>query len=458
MRTRSSRSKALVAALLSGCATVPVYPSRPATSAGAPIADPLPAKLVVHLSATAEGLRRALEAAVPPGGEGTFELRGPRAYRWARGPLSLRFADGKVHLKGELFVETDLPLLGSQTVPLRLAIAGEPVITSDWKAQLQGAKVEVSSSDVRLKTAEGLAGLLRRANAQLEEYIEAFSFDLRAQVATAYRRVASPIELPLGEAKGCASLRVTSLEAGPTVLAGGFEKDLAAVVAPSITLPCSPPTLSPSPPPLSNVATLPSGPFTVTVPVAARYEELAKAMSLAFTDGKLFFSKEYPELYLSQPEVYASSSDQLVLKLRLSGPVRRFLFTAHLDGDLYFAGHPTVVDNELRVPDLEPTVDTSSFLLALKASVDATGIRDQARQALKLDLGERLRAVRQRLSSDFELGGDLGCLRADVAKIEVAGVYPHSSYLRVYVTVTAQAGAFLPCPASESPAVPVTAR
>jgi hypothetical protein len=181
-------------------------------------------------------------------------------------------------------------------------------------------------------------------------------------------------------------------------------------------------------------------------------------MSLAFTDGKLFFSQEYPELYLSQPEVYASSADQLVLKLRLSGPVRRFLFTAHLDGDLYFAGHPTVVDNELRVPDLEPTVDTSNFLLALKASVDAAGIRDQARQALKLDLGERLRAVRQRLSSDFELGGDLGCLRADVAKIEVAGVYPHSSYLRVYVTVTAQAGAFLPCPASDSPAVPVTAR
>ncbi len=453
-----SWSKALVAALLSGCAALPVYPSRPAASLGTPVADPLPAKLVVHVAATSEGLRRALDVAVPPSGEGTFELRGPRSYRWSRGPLSLRFADGRVHVKGDLAIEADLPLLGAQRVPLQLSVAGEPVITSDWKARLQGAKVEVASTDVRLRTAEGLAGLLRRATGMLEEYIEAFSFDLSPQVAAAYRRVAAPIDLPLGEAKGCAALRVTSLEAGPTVLAGGLEKDLAVVVAPSVTLPCSAPPLSATPPPLSNVATLPSGPFTVTVPIAARYEELAKAMSLAFTDGKLFFSQEYPELYLSQPEVYASSADQLVLKLRLSGPIRRFIFNTHLDGDLYFVGHPTVVDNELRVPDLEPSVDTSNFLLALKASLGGSGIREQARQALKLDLGERLRAVRQRLSSDFELGGDLGCLRADVAKIEVAGVYPHGSYLRIYVTVTAQAGAFLPCPAAPGSGQPVVAR
>ena len=53
---------------------------------------------------------------------------------------------------------------------------------------------------------------------------------------------------------------------------------------------------------------------TVGIPIAARYDELAKAMGLAFTDGKLFFSKEMPELYLDQPEVYAAK-DQLVLKI-----------------------------------------------------------------------------------------------------------------------------------------------
>ena len=52
-------------------------------------------------------------------------------------------------------------------------------------------------------------------------------------------------------------------------------------------------------PPLSNVASVPSGPFTVTVPIAARYDELTRAMTMAFTDGKLFFSTEYPELFLA---------------------------------------------------------------------------------------------------------------------------------------------------------------
>src|ERR1019366_2254241 len=99
-----------------------------------------------------------------------------------------------------------------------------------------------------------------------------------------------------------------SLRRGPTVLADGLEKDLALVVAPSITMPCpdlhedGPPQL----PPLSNVAALASGPFTVTIPIAARYDELTRAMTMAFTDGKLFFSAEYPQLFLEKPEIYES--------------------------------------------------------------------------------------------------------------------------------------------------------
>ena len=84
----------------------------------------------------------------------------------------------------------------------------------------------------------------------------------------------------------------------------------------------------------------PPGPFTVVVPIAARYEELARAMTLAFTDGKLFFSSTYKELYLSKPEVYASQSDQLVVKLHLAGPIKAGSLSANLDGDLYFAGPP----------------------------------------------------------------------------------------------------------------------
>lgn len=436
----------LLALVTSGCAAIPVYPSRPNGAAGAPVADPLPAKIVVHVNATSDGLKRAMDATIPVSGETTFDFRGPRALRWQRGPFSLRFGDRRVEVKTDLVLEADLPLLGTTTVPLHVAIAGEPIITSTWKARLQGATVKVESKDYRLRTAEGLAGALQTATAMLEEYIENFGYDLMPQVTEAYQRVAVPIEVPVGDAVGCVTLKVTSLEAGPTVMAGGLEKDLALVVAPSVTLPCVSPNLAKTPPPLSNVATLPSGPFTVTVPIAAGYDELAKAMSQTFTNGKLFFSDSYPELYLERPEVYVSTADRLVLKLHLGGPIKAGGVSAVLDGDIYFAGHPEVVDNELRIPDLEPTIETTSFLLGLKASLDGQGIRDQARAALKLDLGERLAMVRTKLSKDFGFGGDLGCLRADVAKIEVTGVYPHGAYLRVYVAATAQAQVHLPCP------------
>ena len=61
---------------------------------------------------------------------------------------------------------------------------------------------------------------------------------------------------------------------------------------------------------------------TVTVPVAATYQELQKAMTQAFTGGKLYFSKEHPNLYLEKPEVYASGG-QLVIKVHLDGFVKK---------------------------------------------------------------------------------------------------------------------------------------
>lgn len=430
--------------LAAGCATMPLYPSRPSASTTAPPAEPLPAKLVVHITATADGLKQALDTRVPSSGETSFDFRGPRAVKWSRSPFTLRFADQRVELKTELSLDVELPMLGKMVVPVSVAVSGEPVITSDWKARLQGARSKVESKDLRLRTMQGMASVLERAQEAIDGAIEQFSWDLSPQVKTAYEKISAPMKLPLGAADGCATLKVTSIEAGPTVLAGGFEKDLAFVVAPSVSLPCSTEVAPAETPRLANVATLPSGPFSVVVPIAARYEELAKAMSLAFTDGKLFFSKSYPELFLSDPEVFASQQDQLVVKLHLSGPIKAAGLSANLDGDLYFAGHPVVVDNELRIPDLEPTVQTTSFLLGLKASLDANGIRDQARQALKLDLAERFFAVRTKLSNDVGFEG--GCVKMNVAKIEVSGVYPHASYLRVYVTTTAQASVYLPCP------------
>lgn len=436
----------LALVLASSCATMPLYPPRPKASTGAPPADPLPAKVVVHLTATSDGLKQALETRVPKSGEATFELRGPRAVEWQRGPFSLRFADERVEVKTDLVFDVELPVLGKMSVPVSASVVGEPIITSDWRARLQGARVKLESKDLRLRTAQGLASAMEMATKSTEQFIEGFSWDLSPQIREAYQKLSTPMKLPMGEADGCARLTVKSIEAGPTIIAGGFEKDLALVVEPSVSLPCGEQPLSPEPPRLSNVATLPSGPFTVVMPIAARYEELARAMSLAFTDGKLFFSSTYKQLYLSNPEVFASQSGELVVKLHLAGPIQAAGLNATLDGDLYFAGHPQVVDNELRIPDLEPTVETKSFLLGLKATLDHDGIRDQARAALRLDLGERFAAVREKLSKDIPFEDGLGCVRSSVAKIEVSGVYPHASYLRVYVTSTAQAGVYVPCP------------
>ncbi len=445
---RSLVTLSLLAVL--GCSRFgPVYPPRPVASEGPPQADPDPARVVAHIAVTSAAMRTALDDAAPKTGEGTFPLLGTsRGYTWERGPLAVDFSQGRVVLTTKVQARVALPLekLG---VGLELRIEAEPVVSPAYAIKLQSLDVRVTSSDARLAVADRIAGVYGKIAEAITANLKDFTYDLRPLLEEAYARVSRPIELPMGEASACARLKVLEVEAGPTVLADGLEKDLALVVAPSITMPCpdvhedGPPAL----PPLSNVASLASGPFTVTIPIAARYDELTRAMTMAFTDGKLFFSAEYPQLYLEKPEIYESQG-AIVLRLHMAGPVHKLGIDAELDGDLYLTGHPAVVDNELRVPDLEPTIETRSFLLSLKAMTDGDRIRDQARAALRLDIGERLRDVRDKLGDGLTFGGEKGCFHGDVDRIEVTGVHPHAAYLRVYVTVVARARATFPCTSS----------
>jgi Domain of unknown function (DUF4403) len=431
--------------LLAGCSSFEaVYPPRPPAEPGEAIADPTPSRVVLHATVTSKGLKRALESSVPRSAEGTFPLLGTeRKYTWRRGDLGIRYNQGRIELSLHVDASADLPI-SSLDVPLDVDVKAEPIITSSYVAKLQSTEVKVRSDSRVANLAERAGEVLSKIQRELQAQLDAFAYDLKPTLGEAYQRIAKPIELPLGDARGCASLAVLGVEAGPTVLADGIEKDLAMVIAPSVTIPCAAQE-GPGLPPLANVAMVQPGPFTVTVPVAARYDELAKAMTLAFKDGKLFFSKDFPELYLEKPEVYASK-DQLVLKLHLAGPVQKSGIDTTLDGDIYMTGHPTVEDNELRVPDLEPTIETSSLLLKLKAAFDGDTIRDQARAALRLDIGQRLKAVRDKLSSDLDFGNGQGCLKAQANKIEVSGVHVHGAYLRVYVNVTGSAAVYLPCP------------
>jgi hypothetical protein len=325
-------------------------------------------------------------------------------------------------------------------------VQAEPVVSTEYSVHLQSVDVKVTSSDTRIAFADKAVGVYEKIEAPIAQKLKSFSYDLRPLLGEAYARVAKPIELPVGEAKACAELKVLGVEAGPTVLADGIEKDVALVVEPSITMPC-PDGFTASDeglPPMSNVSVVQPGPFTVTVPIAAKYDELTRAMTAAFTDGKLFFSPEYPGVFLEKPEVYESQGS-LVLKLHIAGPVHAAGIDTVLDGDLYLSGHPAVVDNELSIPDLEPTIESRNFLLSLKAIRDGDLIRDQARTALRLDIGARLHEATDRLGSELTFGTDKACFQGDVDRVEVTSVHPHAAYLRVYVSVTARARATMPC-------------
>jgi hypothetical protein len=432
---------------LPGCSRFgAVYPPRPPEAPGPPLADAAPSRLVVHVSITGDALRAQLDDAVPKSGDGEFPLLGTtRRYSWTRQPLTLRFAQGRLVLGVHVDAHVSLPLQGL-ALPFDLEVAAEPVVNRDYAVKLQSVDVKVSSHDRRLEVANAVGGVFDALERQVAGRVEGFAYDLRPLVGEAYARVTRPVTFPVGGAEGCARTKVLGVEAGPTVIADGIEKDLAFIVAPQVTLPCSPDEAAAPLPTLSNVAAITPGPFTLSVPIAAGYDDLARAMKGAFTDGKLFFSKDYPGLYLENPRLYESQG-LLVLELHLLGPVHAMGIDADLDGDLFFSGHLTVADNELTIPDLEPTIETNNLLLSLKAATGARTIRDQARAALRLDLGEQLRNVRTAFAEDLTFGGKDACFHGDIDTIELTSVYAHGTYLRVYVTVKGRAAATMPCAA-----------
>ena len=410
--------------------------------------------MTMHVSLTSTGLSRLIEATVPQTGEIPFSFLGQRKLIWKRSPIELTFdgAAGKIGVRATINGEAQLPGT-SKNFSLSFSAEAQPILSSDYMAQLQAPAVVVQSDDRLLRAAEWGGNVLSELKLEIERRLRELRIDLRPMLADNYLKLAKPFSFKVGEAEACVRLGLQSIEAGPTVLAGGIEKDIGIVVAPSVTLPCTNELGMAKGaevlPPLHNVASIPSGPFEVVVPVAATYAELQKAMSQAFTNGKLNFSKEYPELFLEKPEVYASGG-QIITKLHLNGFVKKG-FKLHLEGDLYMSGHPQVRDNELQVPDLEPTVQTKDALLKLKTSLDSEDIKRQAREALRLDIGERLQAVRAKVTKELVSrqkinNGPEACIHADLGRIEVNDVFAHDAYLRMYVKVAASTSAYLPCP------------
>ncbi|MFO0620281.1 MAG: DUF4403 family protein [Polyangia bacterium] len=454
MNAMTRRTVALLFGLsLTSACTEALYPPRPPAVPGPALADPPQSRVNMHISLTEAGIRELIEATVPLQGEVPFTFVGQRKLQWKRTPVELRFnnATGTVGVRATIIGQATIAT--NPTFSITLTAEVQPALGSDYMALLQNPQVQVQSEDRLLKAAEWGAGALTMMKDEIEKRLRELRVDLRPMLSENYEKLARPINFPVGDAKACVKLGVQAIEAGPSVLAGGFEKDISVVVAPSVTLPCSSEKGiaggSVKLPPLHNVASIPSGPFEVTVPIAATYEELQKAMKQAFTDGKLVFDPDYPDLYLEKPELYASGG-QIVTKLHLNGFVKKG-WKISLEGDLYMSGHPEIIDNQLTVPDLEPTFDTKSALLKLKTSLDSDKMKKQIRQALRLDIGGRLQSVRDKLSKDLLVRhklnpGPEGCVKADIGRVEIAGLFAHDSYLRMYVKVSARSAAYLPCP------------
>ncbi|HZN93874.1 MAG TPA: DUF4403 family protein [Myxococcales bacterium] len=450
----------------------------PPPSVGRPISDPPPSRVVVHATIFREGLTKALASALPRQGDGDVDLVAGKKlhYSWQREPVTLRFDRGRIVVGVTVNARTNL--LGERLIPITVTIYGEPVVTADFKAALQSTDVLVRASSsldtVNKAVEEKLHDLIAKA-------LEDFRMDVRPLVMNAFARIAKPIEIQLADQIACVELKIVALEAGPTVLADGVEKDLGLVVLPSVTLPCTPVASllasasapdggtpdagtagagggdggtppgdggTPLPnlklPLLQNVASLPTGPFTVVVPVAARYEELSAAIEKALPNGKLFFSENHPDLYLHHPRVYASE-EQIVIRVLLGGKANVAGSKLDMDGEIYFSGHPKVIDNQITVPDLDITPGTAGELVKLKIAVDHDSLVDQARTAMRVDVSERLAAVKDKLSTELTFAEDMGCMRATVFRSEVTGIFPHQHFLRIYVTVDAQAGLYMPC-------------
>ena len=427
----------------SACTRVgPLYPPRPQLIASPTRSDTPPSRVTVHVRIANSAMRERLESALPPSGEAPYEvLHVTTKVTWVRRGSTVRTEANRV-VVGLDFDTTVAIALGSVVVPFSVDIAAEPLLTADYALLLTRPTVTLRSSDSRLRFADAVGGVFARLEGMLREKVEAFRYDLGPMLDDATKALRDPMRFALGAGEGCAVADVLAVEAGPTLYVDGLEKDFVFTVAPKLTVPCTPRATPAKLPPLTNIAAPKTGVFELRIDAAARYDELEKASSMLFTNGRYAFSKKHPGLYLEKPEFYASKGS-LVFKVHLSGEASTF--SLPLDGDIFLTGKPAVHGGILSFDDLEPTVETSNLFLQLGAASDGDRLRDEARKALTLDVGARARPALDELEKRASVTRPDGCAKLRLDRFDVVGVDVFDSYARVGTSLTGQLRVEAPC-------------
>ena len=109
---RPVTSVAAIAFAMAGCSQFgAVYPPRPPSSPGLPVADPSPSRVVAHVTVTSAGLRSALDGAIPKSGDGQFALlKTQRRYKWERDAIEVSFAQGRIVIDARVRANLDMPV------------------------------------------------------------------------------------------------------------------------------------------------------------------------------------------------------------------------------------------------------------------------------------------------------------------------------------------------------------
>lgn len=434
---------AFAAASAVSCARVgPVYPPRPPQVGASHRAETPPSRVPVHVRLSNAALRESLELTLPAGGEATYEvLHVPTKVTWVRKGATVRSEGGRL-VVGVDFEATVSVGIGSAVVPFGVDVAAEPVLTAEYVFLLARAAVTLRSSDARLRFADAIGGAYGRVEGLLREKIEAFRYDLAPTLDEATRSLRDPIRFAVGAGEGCAQADVLAVEAGPTLYLDGLEKDFVFTVAPKLTVPCAARASAARLPPLTNVASPTTGVFQLRIDAAARYDELEKAASVLFTNGRYAFSTKHPRLYLERPEFYASKGS-LVFKVHLGGEASTF--GVPLDGDIFLTGKPSLRGGVLAFDDLEPTVETANLFLQLGAASDGDRLRDEARRALTLDVATRARPFLDDLEKRGAVRRAGVCSKLRLDRFEVVGVDVFDHYARVATALTGQLRVEAPC-------------